>query len=82
MTVKIMGYDDVKFTDENTGEVVNGKRVYCEELDSPAEYGSMCSTYFFTKCISIMVGEIYELILKSQKIEGKQVFKPVGLKEI
>ena len=50
MIAKIIGFDDLSFTDTKSGEVIEGKKVYYELIaeedeDQTAEYGNSCRDF-------------------------------------
>lgn len=72
MDAKILGFDLVSFTDERTGEVINGTRVYYEMLrdQTDTEFGSSCGMKFIKNCIPLQVGGTYEVVLKPVRKNG------------
>lgn len=72
MEAKILGFDLVSFTDERTGEIINGIRAYYELLreESDTEFGSCCGMKFIRNCIPLQVGGTYEIILKPVRKNG------------
>ena len=83
MIAKIIGFDDISFTDKNSGEFVEGKKVYYELIaeedeDKTAEYGNSCSFSFFKNCIPLAVGSSYGIIFRPKKTAEGILYKPSG----
>lgn len=87
MLAKIIGFDDINFTNKDTGEVINGKKVYYEVIpeedeENTAQYGNSVSTSFFKNCIPLSVGLLYGIVLKAKKVDSDILYKPSGLYNI
>ena len=83
MIAKIIGFDDLSFTDTKSGEVVEGKKVYYELIaeedeDKTAEYGNSCSFGFFKNCIPLSVGSSYGITFRPKKTSEGILYKPAG----
>lgn len=83
MIAKIIGFDDISFTDKNSGEVIEGKKVFYELIpeedeDKTAEYGNSCSFSFFKNCIPLAVGSSYGIIFRPKKTSEGILYKPSG----
>lgn len=84
MIVKVLGYNNINFTDRSTGEVIDGKRVYYEILPeegeaNTAEYGNSCSEGFFRSCPPLVVGNLYGISFRTQKRDGRVSYVPSNL---
>lgn len=87
MLAKIIGFDDIHFTNKDTGEVINGKKVYYEVLpeedeENTAQYGNSVSSAFFKDCIPLSVGSVYGISFKPKKVDEGIFYKPSGLYNI
>lgn len=86
MNVKVIGFDLTSFPDKKTGELIEGSRVYYENLSdeegSTAEYGNSCGDVFVKNCIPLSVGGIYEAVLKSQRKDGRIIYSISGFSRI
>ena len=83
MLARIIGFDDISFTDTKSGEVIEGKKVYYELIaeedeEKTAENGNSCSFGFFKNCIPLSVGSDYGISFKPKKTSEGIFYKPAG----
>lgn len=84
MKVKVIGFDRLNFTAQDTGEVVNGAQLYLEDLTERSgrgQFGHLTFKKFFRDVGELKVGGVYELVGEIRpNREGKLEFFATGLK--